>query len=68
MSRAGTVLTTLGVMVLMVCVAPFTKSRERSSQASESNGQLYAFYAFVGVNVAVFAIGIAVAGVVTFFD
>jgi hypothetical protein len=67
MSRLGTVITTLGVVVFMACVAPFTRARERKNDVRESSGALYVFYAFVGVNLAVFAIGISVAAAATFF-
>jgi len=60
-------MTTLGVVVFMACVAPFTKAREPKTGASESSGPLYIFYAFVGVNLVVFAIGISVAAAATFF-
>ena len=67
MSRLATVMTTLGVVVFMACVAPFTRAREHKNGVPESSGPLYAFYAFVGVNLAVFAIGISVAAAATFF-
>jgi hypothetical protein len=63
----ATVMTTVGVIVLMALVAPFTRAPESDDPVSESNGQAYVVYALIGVNLLVLAVGVVVAAVVTFF-
>ncbi|GAA1771690.1 hypothetical protein GCM10009795_017160 [Nocardioides hankookensis] len=66
MSPAEIVLTTLGVMVLLAVLAPFTRSPERDDATSSSSGSVVVLYALIGVNLAGLTTGVAVAAYAVF--
>ena len=65
MTSLETVMSTVGVIVLMALVAPLTRAPEGDDPVSESNGQAYVVYALIGVNVLVLVVGVVVAAVAT---